>query len=75
MGFRSVDMMGDVFNTLFSVIRQYLNDNVKDGEECGVKLDGVIEFRAAVEDGVIVMSAEPDGEIKKIIKDDAKIEK
>lgn len=59
---------------LFDVIKKWLNDNASDVEERGIKLDGVIQFRVAVEDGEKVLSVEPDGEIKQLIKDDASIE-
>ena len=74
MGFDSVESMGDIFRYLLKTIIKYLDDNASESEENGVKLDGVIQFRVAVEDGKKVMSAEPDGEIKQLIKDDAAIE-
>ena len=74
MGFDSVESMGDIFRYLLKTIVKWLDDNAADGEENGVSLDGVIQFRVAVENGEKVMSAEPDGEIKQLIKDDAAIE-
>ena len=49
-------------------------DNASETEEWGVKLDGVIQFRVVVENGEKLLSAEADGEIKQIVKDDAAIE-
>lgn len=74
MGFDSVESMGDIFRYLLKTIAKWLDDNAAEGEENGVSLDGVIQFRVAVENGEKVMSAEPDGEIKQLIKDDAAIE-
>lgn len=75
MIFDQPDYPGIMFSYLLSVIKKYLNDNASESEEWGVKLDGVIQFRVAVEDGEKVLSAEVDGEIKQLIKDDAAIEK
>lgn len=74
MGFDSVESMGDLFRYLLKTIVKWLDDNAAENEENGVSLDGVIQFRVAVENGEKVMSAEPDGEIKQLIKDDAAIE-
>lgn len=74
MGFEAAEAMADIFRYLLKVIVKYLDDNASETEECGIKLDGVIQFRVAVEDGTKVMSAELDGEIKQLIKNDAAIE-
>ena len=74
MVFDEMDFASIMFNYLLAVIKKYLNDNASETEEWGVKLDGVIQFRVAVENGEKVLSAEADGEIKQLIKDDAAIE-
>lgn len=74
MIFQQADYPAILFTYLLSVIKKYLNDNANESEEWGVKLDGVIQFRVAVENGEKVLSAEADGEIKQLIKDDAAIE-
>lgn len=74
MIFQQADYPAVLFGYLLSVIKKYLNDNANESEEWGVKLDGVIQFRVAVENGEKVLSAEVDGEIKQLIKDDAAIE-
>ncbi len=74
MIFEQPDYPGVLFSYLLSVIKKYLNDNASESEEWGVKLDGIIQFRVAVENGEKVLSAEVDGEIKQLIKDDAAIE-
>jgi len=74
MVFDQNDFANAMFTYLLDVIKKYLNDNASETEEWGVKLDGIIQFRVAVEDGEKVISAEVDGEIKQMIKDDAAIE-
>ena len=74
MLFDAPDYAGVMFNYLLSVIKKYLLDNASETEEWGVKLDGVIQFRVVVENGEKLLSAEADGEIKQIVKDDAAIE-
>ena len=74
MIFDQNDYANTMFTYLLTVIKKYLLDNASETEEWGVKLDGVIQFRVAIEDGEKVISAEPDGEIKQLIKDDASIE-
>ena len=74
MIFDAPDYAGVMFGYLLSVIKKYLLDNASEAEEWGVKLDGVIQFRVVVEDGEKLLSAEADGEIKQIVKDDAAIE-
>ena len=65
---------GDTTCYLLQCIKKWLDDNADEAEENGVSLDGVIQFRVAVEKGEKVFSAEVDGEIKQQIKDDSKIE-
>ena len=64
----------DIFRFLLSTIKKWLDDNASETEEAGVYLDGVIQFRVAVENGEKVYSAEVDGEVKQLIKNDAAIE-
>ena len=63
-----------LFKYLMVVIRNWLDNNASETEERGVKLDGVIQFRVAVENGEKIFAAELDGEIKQMIKSDAAIE-
>ncbi len=74
MIFEDVNYVGDLCRYILSVIKKWLDDNASEVEETGVKLDGVITFRVVVENGEKVFAAEPDGEIKQMIKDDAAIE-
>ena len=55
-------------------IKNWLDANAVDGEEVGVTMDGVFQATVAIENGEKVFSLVPDGEIKKLIKDDAAIE-
>lgn len=65
---------GDTFIFLLQTIKLWLDENAAENEENGVSLDGVIQFRVAIENGEKVFSAEPDSEIKIKIKNDAAIE-
>ena len=65
---------GDVLSYILQQIKKWLDDNASETEENGVSLDGVIQFRVAIENGEKVFAAEPDGEMKLLIKDDAAIE-
>jgi hypothetical protein len=75
MGFQAVNSMADIFIYLLRTISKWLDENAVEGEEAGVKLDNVIQFRVVIENGEKIKSAEPFGEIKQLIKDDAAIEK
>lgn len=65
---------GDILCYILMTVKKWLDENATEGEEQGVKIDGVIQFRVAIENGEKVFSAEPEGEIKQIIKDDSAIE-
>ena len=74
MGFKTLEALIELSRYMFRSISSWLDENAKEGEENGVQMDGVIIFRCAVENGVIVKSAEPVGEVKVLIKGDAAIE-
>ena len=74
MGFKDQAALTELGKYIFKIISKWLDENAKEGEENGVMMDGVIQFRCGVEDGVIVKSIEPIGEIKTLIKDDSAIE-
>ena len=59
----------------FQELKQWLDENAKEGEEVGVEAEGLFQARVAVENGEKVFAIEADGEIKNLIKDDAAIEK
>lgn len=71
MGFISPASMVDCGNYLIKQIKQWLADNVTEGDEVCLSQEGVFQARAGVEDGEVVMSIEVLGETKAIIKDDA----
>jgi len=56
-------------------LKKWLDQNVKEGAETSIELDGIFQARATVENGEKVFALEPAGEIKNLIKDDAAIEK
>ena len=65
---------GDVAVYILQTVKKWLDDNALESEENGASIDGIIQFRVSVENGEKIFAAEPDGEIKQLIKDDAKIE-
>ena len=66
---------GDTMVYILQQVKKWLDDNASEEEENGVSLDGIIQFRVAVENGEKIYAAEPDGEIKQLVKNDAAIEK
>jgi hypothetical protein len=74
MIFDQPDYASIMFSYLLNVIKRFLDENANENEEWGVKLDGVIQFRVAVENGKKVFGVEVDPEVKQLIKDDAAIE-
>ena len=56
-------------------IKKYLDENAKEGETVGVKLDGIFQARVAIENGIKVFALEADGLIKVLVKDDEAIAK
>ena len=64
----------DTFRYMLTTIKNWLDDNASETETATVKYDSLIQFRVAVENGEKVYSAEVDGEVKQLIKNDAAIE-
>lgn len=56
-------------------IRKWLDENASETETVVIEQDAVFQARVAVENGEKVFAIEPMGEIKKLIKDDASLEK
>lgn len=74
MGYDTHDAFITMNVVLARTISNWLDTNAKEDEELNLVLDGVIQFRCAVEGGHIFKSAEPVGETKVLIKGDAAIE-
>lgn len=74
MGFETAAGLVESANYLLKVINRYLEDNVTKDKEVAIELDGVFEARAKFENGDLVKSIEPIGEMKAIAKGDANIE-
>ena len=70
-GFEDTTSTIECCNTLLKNISQWLQENAKEDEEMGVKMDGVFQARCILEDKEVVKSLEVIGETKAIIKDDA----
>ena len=74
MGFESPSYIIELSNYFFKVLNRYLEDNVTKDTNVEVGIDGVFQARAGFENGEIVKSIEPAGELKTIVKGDAQIE-
>lgn len=72
--FRSQVAIIDLTRYFLETLSKWLDDNASETEEVGVEMEGVFEASVSVEDGVIVKSLVPKGEIKELIKDDSKLE-
>lgn len=75
MRFESNSAMTDCLFGFIVQLKKYLDENVKEGVDVSVELEGIFQARAAVENKEKVFAIEVDGEIKNLIKDDAAIEK
>ncbi len=73
-GFNNMDAIYTCTTYFLKVVKDWLNNNASDKEVVGVELDGVFQARVAIENDEKVMSIEPDGEMKKLIKDDSALE-
>lgn len=65
----------NLFTDSIYFLRKWLDENVTETEEAVIEADGIFNARATVENGEKVFSIEVDGLIKRLIKDDASIEK
>lgn len=55
-------------------LKKWLDENALEDKEVSIELEGVFQARVGVEDGQKVFALEPDGQVKRLIKDDASIE-
>lgn len=74
MAFKDVAGITEVNRYLLVQIKKWLDENAKEGEEVGVEEPGIFQASVVIEDGEKVFSLVPEGEIKKLIKDDSAIE-
>ena len=74
MGFETAASLVETANYFLKVVNRYLEDNVTKDKEVAIELDGVFEARAAYDNGDLVKSIIPIGEIKAIAKGDGDIE-
>lgn len=73
--FKTGSHLVNLLTYIFEMLRKWLDENAKEGEEVSIQQDGVFEARVAIENGEKIFAIEPAGEVKIIIKDDAAIEK
>ena len=74
MAFKDTAAVTEVTRYLLVQIKKWLDENAKEGEEVGVEEEGVFQASVVIENGEKVFSLVPEGEIKKLIKDDSAIE-
>jgi hypothetical protein len=74
VSFYSASYIIDLTVYLLEKIKQWLDENASETEEIGVEDPGVFQATVVVENGEKVYSIVPEGEIKKLIKDDSSIE-
>jgi hypothetical protein len=74
MAFKDVSAITEINRYLLVQIKKWLDENAKEGEEVGVEEPGIFQASVVVENGEKVFSLVPEGEIKKLIKDDSAIE-
>jgi len=75
MYFGNPTMIQVTLETFANTLKRWLDQNAREGEEVSVIEEGFFVASAVVENGEKVFSVVPDGAMKKIIKDDAAIEK
>ena len=59
---------------MVEMIIHWIKENTKDGEETVLSLEGVFVAKGAVEDGQVVVSIIPDGDMKVLIKNDEQLQ-
>lgn len=74
MAFRDTAAVVEVTRFFLEQVKKWLEENASETEEVGVEQEGVFQATVAVENGEKVFSLVPEGEVKKLIKDDASIE-
>lgn len=74
MGFEDEASLVNTTRYLLRTISHWLDENAEEGKENGIQMEGVVVMRCGIENGVIVKSIEPVGEVKVLIKGDAEIE-
>ena len=72
--FRDQAAIIEVTRYFLETLSKWLEENASESEEIAVEEPGVFQAAIAIENGVRVKSLVPEGEIKKLIKDDSAIE-
>jgi hypothetical protein len=72
--FRDQAAIIEVTRYFLETLSKWLDENVSESEEIAVEEPGIFQAAIAIEDGQRVKSIVPEGEIKKLIKDDSAIE-
>ena len=74
MAFKDTAAVVEVTRFFLEQVKKWLEENASETEEVGVEQEGVFQATVSVENGEKAFSLVPEGEIKKLIKDDASIE-
>ena len=74
MSFADNAVCASMMTLVLEMILGWLKENTKDGEDSTLTLPGVFTATGKVEDGNLVLSMIPDGDMKVIIKDDSNAE-
>jgi hypothetical protein len=72
--FRDQAAIIEVTRYFLETLSKWLEENASESEEIAVEEPGIFQAAIAIEDGQRVKSLVPEGEIKKLIKDDSAIE-
>ncbi|MDD3121894.1 MAG: hypothetical protein PHC62_00095 [Candidatus Izemoplasmatales bacterium] len=73
--FEGTESLINTFIIAFDILKDFLYENAREGDTYELVYPGVFTAMAAIEDGEKVISITPDGLLKKMIKDDAAVEK
>lgn len=74
MQWKDINAINECSRYLLQQIKNWLDNNAVEGEVVEVHQDGIFQASVAIENGEKVYSIVPDGEMKKLIKDDSAIE-
>lgn len=73
--FKKETLMAPLMHVIIDAIKNVLEANVTEGEECQLEVPGCFTAAAGIEDDEKLLSITPSGEMKRLIKDDSALEK
>ena len=66
--------MSEILPIAINTLQQWADVNAKEGDPETVTIEGIADIKASLINGLKVLSVEPSGLLKKLIKDDATLE-